>query len=212
MHDEPRRRLLLASHHFHQRAVLFPRRRPDEPMVDVVEVHDVHAQMLPGSSRSLRRIRVAPPVAALLGPLHHPPQLLKGDASILQAIDVALEGELLSQLLEVRRVRGPCERELCETLRLGLDLRHTLPGLLLPDGPAVGDKPDAAAPPLPPSLLKAAPDLLSTAHHVGVHHVDLPARLHAVLLRLIGNPNHDGAVPMKAVLGAHSELEFGQAH
>mmetsp|Transcript_72268 Transcript_72268/g.202828 ORF Transcript_72268/g.202828 Transcript_72268/m.202828 type:complete len:233 (+) Transcript_72268:1161-1859(+) len=193
LNHEPSGRLLLLAEQLVECTLLFLRRRLDEPVVDLMEVHGVDAEFRP-------RPGVAPPVAMLRGPTEDVLELREAQGPVLRRLDIALELELFLQLVQVPGVVATLEGQPRQTLRLGLDLRGPRSRGLRPDGHHVRDEMYEATSPLPLGFLEAPPNLFAAVDNSAIDHVDFPAGPDTLLFGLTLYNRDDGALPLEPVV------------
>mmetsp|Transcript_52946 Transcript_52946/g.123984 ORF Transcript_52946/g.123984 Transcript_52946/m.123984 type:complete len:215 (-) Transcript_52946:352-996(-) len=167
--DKPVRRLLLPSNELHHGAVFCLCGWLDEPVVEVIHVHEAYVQMLPGCLRLLIRICISPPVTMVLRPPNDFLELGEGYRSVLDVVHSPLLRKLVSELLQVRAVLRVREWQLGEPSCLCFDFLCALSGLLCANCFQVSAEAHTAASPLPSSVLQSEPYLLAAVHNLIIH-------------------------------------------
>mmetsp|Transcript_33996 Transcript_33996/g.95601 ORF Transcript_33996/g.95601 Transcript_33996/m.95601 type:complete len:664 (+) Transcript_33996:399-2390(+) len=174
----------------------------EDPVVEMVEVEEVCVQDLPRGPRHVRRRSVVPPVALALNELEHTLELPQRNCTILGLRDILLEGELLSEMCKVPRVRRALDWQLRLPFLLG-----KRPGRLGADRPLVLHEPYGVALLLSLGPLQGRPDFVALVHRQAINHVDAPPDLDAEPAGLLCHADDSRALPLKA-MRPRCELEL----
>mmetsp|Transcript_78623 Transcript_78623/g.141832 ORF Transcript_78623/g.141832 Transcript_78623/m.141832 type:complete len:318 (+) Transcript_78623:957-1910(+) len=191
----PCRRLLLTGEHLDERAVLLLRGWRNQPIMEVAHVHEFQVQLSPRRPRDVRLGVVPPAVTSVLGPIDDSLELFDRDRAILDPLVVALQRELLLDLLEMPLIVSAGKGEFCQPLDLGFLLLGSDHVLLNTDGSKVSDKGHSRSPPLPLGLLKSTPGILAVLHKIAIDTEEFPAWHDAKSLGLSSNLRDNQSVP-----------------